>query len=89
MHKKSCRGQDERKSIPNGSNLSQPVRHGSLCGEWQFENERLLVRRRAAELRFDMVVNVNKGEKNERLRTGAKGCDRMEPTFGPAVQTDR
>lgn len=50
--------QDERKSIPDGSNLSQPVRHGAVHQPGQFENECLLVRRRAAELCFDMVVKM-------------------------------
>jgi hypothetical protein len=55
--------QDERKSIPDDSNLSKLVRHGAIRYPWQFKNERLLVRRRAAELRFDLVVILNKGEK--------------------------
>ena len=45
--------QDERKSIPDGSNLSQLVRHGAIRYPGQFENERLLVRRRTPELLFD------------------------------------
>lgn len=50
--------QDERKGFPDGTNLSQPVRHGAVHQPGQFENECLLVRSRAAELRFDMALTI-------------------------------
>ena len=50
--------QDERKGFPDGTNLSKLVRHGAVHQTGQFENECLLVRRRAAELCFDMVVTM-------------------------------
>ena len=50
--------QDERKGFPDGTNLSQLVRHGAVHQPGQFENECLLVRSRAAELLFDMVITM-------------------------------